>query len=334
MAAVEFAVPTVAELIARTDEVVAGLDDVKRRLASVLHRHIVSGAHGRPLGPSNVLVIGPPGGGKTFTCRTMLEAAGVPFVEESLTSFSDVGYVGRDLTSMLASFWGPRWHTPKQDRLEDTIERAERFGVVLLDEFDKARKEPGAAGAQGRVVGPALQAELLKLVEGGDFFAQPHERAPGHVINTTRILWIAVGAFDGIHRLVEPDWDDRTAYVRADAVHVMEYGFRPELVRRLANMVILPPLDVVHMLRILREHIWPRWVQQAADDGFELIDEGGLQHVASKAMHARMGASALDAILEECMWRPWSRAEPGDLIVLSHEGVMREDAELVRRPAA
>lgn len=325
--------PTVAAMIEAADSVVAGLDDVKRRLATVLRRHMLSGRDGQP-GPSNVLVLGPSGGGKTFTVRTMLEAAGVPYVEESATSFSDIGYVGRDLTTLLSGFWGPRYHTPKVDRLEDTIERAQRFGVVLLDEADKLRKEPSTAAAAGRAVGPALQAELLKMAEGGEFFAQAHDRAPGHTISTHHILWIALGAFEGLNRVIDPESNDRNAYVRADAVHIVEYGFRPELVRRFSNMVILPPLEVGHLLRILREHVWPRWQAQARADGFELVDAGGLQHVASQATNARMGASALDGILEDCLWRPWSRALPGDRIILDHPGLQRLDARLERAEAA
>lgn len=327
------------------DETVSGLEPTKLRLALHLRRFMIGAAKGRDRMPQNVLVIGPSGGGKTFLIRHLLESIPVIWCEANATEFSDVGYVGRDLASAYLGLLGPKWRghrgdDPAQYKQEEIVGLAERWGVVVLDEFDKLRAD--ARPKQGeRAVGRALQAELLKLVEGTEALSKRNDEDRGTFINTHNILHIAVGAFQGLNLTVavreNPDVDrdniPTNAYTRCTIFDIIHYGFFEELVGRLSTIVTLPPLDANHMARILRDHIVPEFVMQAADDGIELvIDDGAIAAAAGRCANLPIGARALMPMVDDCLHQNWSRAARGDLIRLTAEGVLTDTSILLKEP--
>lgn len=293
------------------DAKVAGLDAVKMRLAVTLRRHMLAAAFGRPHRPANVLVVGPTGGGKTWLIRHALEAFGALYIELNATQFSEVGFAGRDLSSFPIDFVAPRW--VGTGRRRDIWPLAERWGVVVLDEIDKWAYRPSDAG---RHVGRALQAELLRITEGETVWARARDSELGTPFSTHHVLWIGVGAFQGLGQIVDPRGDD-TAYMRATPQHIAAYGILEELVGRFSTIVALPPLNPDQVHRVLVEHVWPRWVESAADDGFELTaDPTALHLIASVCVQRRVGSRGLDALLEQALWPLWDLGRRQGRLVL------------------
>lgn len=338
------AVPSIDAMVATMDRTVSGLDVFKRRLALVLRRFMVAATkdHDRP--PHNVLIIGPSGGGKTHTIRQLLSAIPVISTEADATVFSDVGYVGREITGMYLGLLAPKYRgkrgedqwTPPQ-----ALELAERWGVVVLDEFDKLNSPPRPREGE-RQVGRALQSELLKLVEGVDTLAKRSDDDRGIWINTTNVLHIAVGAFQGLNLRVarrnNPDLDSQDApadaYMKSTIFDIIGYGFSEELVGRFSTILTLPPLDAGHMARILREHVIPDFERQCADDGITLsVDEGALMAVSNKAAGLPIGARALAPMIDDCLAVNWGNAKRGDQLKLTADSI-RSDSSLLVRPVA
>lgn len=331
--------PTIDSLVAAVDRTVAGLEQEKRRLCATLHRHFLAAYYDRPFRPANVLLLGPSGGGKMVLTKAACDALGVPWVEVACTEFSDVGILGRDLTSMFCGFWGPRWCDPAKgsgDWVTAARDVAQRFGIVVLDEFDKLRKtEAKTADAGGRVKNQALQNELLKIVEGSEFHAKRSENDKGLEFSSHGVLFIAMGAFDGIENIVAPAAAGPVDLRTVSHGDVMRYGFSEELTGRFGALLALSPLRVEDLLRILEEQVWPVYVQQAADAGLELIaDHVALAHIAQTAVNAMMGARALSVIVETTLGRAWADARPGDALVVDAEALARHHARIVRREAA
>jgi ATP-dependent Clp protease ATP-binding subunit ClpX len=340
-------IPTVAEMVQIMDRDVTGLETTKLRLALHLRRFMVGAAKGRTRVPQNVLVIGPSGGGKTHLIRHLLNAIPVIWTEANATEFSDVGYVGRDLASAYLGLLSPRFRGRREDAdkpytVPEIAALAEQWGVVVFDEFDKLRADPRPKQGE-RAVGRALQAELLKLVEGTEALSKRNDDDRGVFINTGGILHIAVGAFQGLNETVayrenpQVDRDNikADAYTRCTIFDIIRYGFFEELVGRLSTIVTLPPLDAGHMARILREHILPEFQRQCGDDGIGLeFDDGAIAAAASKAAGLPIGARALAPLIDDCLHVSWEKAQRGDTIFLDAPGVMGDHSTLISAKVA
>lgn len=306
-------VPTVSEMVERMSLTVSGLDDVKKRLAVILRRHLVAGLHGRDYNVPNVLLLGPSGMGKTWSIRAACEAAGLLYIEANAVRFSEVGTHGLDLSQMLAGFWAPRWCPPPAKR-KSIVPYAERFGVVVIDELDKWAFVPNLMEKQP---GRLLQNELLRFVEGEDIWVKETDR-PGEaptVMSTRHMLFIGVGAFQSLGRLVDPH--DPASYMRATPNDIARYGFLEELAGRFATVIGLPPLQSNEMHRIVSEQVWPRYLQQAEDEGFALdYEEAALRNIGDQALALGVGARGLDRIIEQILMPAWAEARPGGVLRL------------------
>lgn len=341
-------IPTVDEMVAQMDRTVSGLEAVKRRLALVMRRFMVSAAMGHDRPPQNVVIIGASGGGKTFLVRRLLEACPVIWAETDATVFADTAYKGRQLPSMYLGLVDERWRGRRDPEtgekpwtIGQTRDLAERWGVVVIDEFDKLRQEKVAVRSAGRGERWTLQPELLKLVEGADVLSQRTDDDRGVMINTSNILHIAMGAFQGLNEIVARDLlshgitPPKAAYTKASIINLCDYGFLEELVGRFATIVTLPPLDALHMARILREHIIPSFARQCEDDGLELqVDDGAIATLAGRAAGMPIGARALGPAVDECLSKAWARAQRGDRLTLTANSVAAEDAILTREGRA
>lgn len=335
-------IPSAAAMVGRMDITVAGLPKLKRRLAVSLRRFMVSAALGRNHKPANLLLIGPSGGGKTHTVRALLQTLPVIWCEVNALEYSDIGYIGRDISSMYLGLAGPQFRGSRLDgekpiRTRQFVPLMERWGVVVFDEFDKLRsinKNPG-----DRHTGLALQNELLKLVEGSEVLVRLGEDDKnGFTLRTHNILHIAVGAFAGLNAYVARDLgvdSEPHLYEQASLINLIHYGFIEELIGRFSTVLTLPPLDVASMARILREQIIPVFEQQYADDGVQLVvDDGAINAAASKCVVLPIGARALAPLIDECLWAPSYDAQPGDRLELTADGISRHHATLVRAVAA
>jgi ATP-dependent protease Clp ATPase subunit len=340
-------VPTIDEMVRRMDQTVAGLKEFKERLAVVLRDHMVSAVLGRDWRPQNVLIVGPTGGGKTYTLRRLLDSIPVIWAEVAMTEFSDVGYHGRDLTSCYLGLTHNRWREvtganvkgrPVYIDLAEHRRRAERFGVMLLDEFDKIRTNKVNVPGE-RQVGRVLQFELLKLVEGTECDVQENPDRQGFLFRTHHVLHIAMGAFEGINDVISSfdkiGWSERL-YERMTTEDLIEYGFIQELAGRFATILTLPPLKQDHLIRIMREQLVPMLSAQLADEGLELvIDEGGLMTVANLVLqHKAIGARGLEPELHAILWRARRQARPGDRIVVDAPAAAQQVARVERRAVA
>lgn len=304
-------IPTVDEIVRATSASVAGLDKQKRRLATVLRRHMIAARNDRPYRIQNVLIVGPTGGGKTWMIRNMLSATGCVFTEINATLYSETGYAGLDLSSCPIGFYAPPWLTAG-DRRAALTPLAERWGVIVIDEFDKLhfKKDPS-----GRDTGRSVQAELLRIAEGDTVYARKRDDEAGTAFNTHNILFIAMGAFEGLSKLVDPS--DPQAYMRSEVGHVVRYGFMEELIGRFSSLIVLPPLKDEHMVRIMNEHIVPRWSQQARDEGFTLrMDPDAVGMISNMAVQKGIGARGLEPLMEAAMWEAWGSCAPGQEVFL------------------
>jgi ATP-dependent Clp protease ATP-binding subunit ClpX len=318
-------VPTIAEMVEQVKQTVAGLDTPIRRICTAVHRHLISAWYDETEHPpGNLIVIGPTGGGKTFMVHKVLEASGLPYIEENATQFSEVGYRGRDLAWMFNDFVTK--YSDHEMKPRDTLRMAERWGVVILDEFDKWHMTPKSQMERIGSSGRGLQAELLKMVENDWVITKSHEEAQGTAVQTGRFLFIAMGAFEGLDTQMQKELGDNkefpNIYMKAEPEDLMKYGFMQELIGRFPVVVPLPPLKAENMRMILLTTIWPRYVLEAARVGVELVgDEGALTRIAQDAIQKKIGARAFPSLLDAYLDRAWAEAQPGDRIVLDHAAI-------------
>lgn len=320
-------IPTVAELIDATDQKVSGLKEQKQRLAVALVRHALNAARGRQHVPANVLILGPTGGGKSYMVRCMLEEIGLPFVETNATQYSEIGFVGLDLRNMFVSFTEKPWVNPGE-KAADVIPLAERWGVVVLDEVDKWRFIPNP---KERQVGKALQAELLKILEGDTVFAAKQDNQRGFPFRTHNILFIGIGAFEGLEDQIRRERlpDHPHPHMMVEPLDIQKHGFLMELVGRFPNLLPLPPLEPTAIAAILAEHVLPRYQREAEDMGLQLITtHEALVEVAAQAIQKKTGARALMTIMENLLWRALAQAEPGSAVVLDVQEVLGQRARV------
>jgi len=96
---------TPRQIVAELDKYVIGQDDAKKSVAIALRnrwrRQKVSDSIKDEIMPNNIIMIGPTGVGKTEIARRLAKLSGAPFVKVEATKYTEVGYVGRDVESMV-----------------------------------------------------------------------------------------------------------------------------------------------------------------------------------------------------------------------------------------
>lgn len=96
---------TPKDIVSKLDEYIVGQDDAKRKVAIALRnryrRSLLDEETKQEIAPKNILMIGPTGVGKTEIARRMAKVVGAPFIKVEATKFTEVGYVGRDVESMV-----------------------------------------------------------------------------------------------------------------------------------------------------------------------------------------------------------------------------------------
>lgn len=332
--------PTPREIMAMLDDYVIGQGIAKKTVAAAVYRHYrrrqvweeTKGKlpNGLELEKSNILMTGPSGCGKTQIARTIAKILDVPFYVGDATKLTQAGYVGDDVDTLLQGLL---------EKCSWNVDRAQ-WGIIVIDEIDKiARKSGGTGSAYRDVTGEGVQQALLKLVEGGEVTIAKGQGArlmdPTQqqtvTIDTTNILFICMGSFDGIQRVVSQrvnknhsvgfggrqkrkEISDKEVYENLSEEDILEFGIIPELAGRLPVLTGVLRLTKEEMVQIMTEPKdaivkQEKFLYGLGDVTLDFEDEA-LEAIAEAAQERKTGARAIRGILTNLML-PYDMDVPG-----------------------